>query len=102
MEFTHKEFNIESYPNITLRIAKISPVDLLAITGQLDFENFKQSKTLINFCLENTEVKQGEAWFPVKVKDKDFYSPVGIEDNIKALNEIVSYLITEVIEKVFQ
>ena len=99
---THKQFTIEAYPNNEFRVAKISPVEMLAISTQIDFEDFKMTSTLIKFCLENVEVKQGEKWFPVKKKDDEFYTPMGIDSNLKALNEIFAYMMNEVISKVFQ
>lgn len=98
---TFEQFEINSRKGATFRVAKISPVDLLAITQTIDFENFKATKTLINFCLENAEVKVGEKWLPVKVKDKDIYQPMGIENDFTALNEIFVWMLENVITKTF-
>lgn len=100
-DFTHKEFTIESLENETFRVADIDPVEMLAIYPQMDFENFTMTKVLYTFCLENSEVKVGEKWLPVKVRNKKIYSPIGIEKNIVALQDICNYMISEVIVKVF-
>lgn len=98
----HTEFTIDALPNEQLRVANISPVDLLAITTQIDFEKLQQTKTLITFCLENVEVKQGASWVPVKSKDREVYFPMGIENNLVALNQIFEYMMTNVITMAFQ
>ena len=95
-----KEFKIESRSE-QFRVKKISPVDLMAISTQIDLENLSMTKTLIKFCLENVEVKVGEAWLPVKMTDKEIYQPKDIVDDMTALNEIFVYMMEEVIVKVF-
>ena len=98
---TNEEFKIEALPEITFRVAKISPVDLMAITTMIDFEKFETNKTLINFCLENAEVKMGEKWMPVKVKGRDVYQPMGIDNNFLALNQVFLWMLENVITKTF-
>ena len=95
------EFTIESLPELEFRISKISPVDLLAITTQIDFEKFQQTKVLYQFALEHIDVKQGEKWFPVKLPNQEIYTPTTIEDNLSALNDLVAYFLNEVIAKTF-
>lgn len=98
---TLQEFTIDSLPEQVFRVAKISPVDLMAITQTIDFDKFETNKTLIAFCLENTEVRMGEKWMPVKVKGRDVYQPMGIESNFIALNEIYLWMMENVISKTF-
>lgn len=95
-----KEFKLESREE-TFRVAKISPIDILAISTQVDFENFKMTKTLMTFCVENVEVKIGEKWLPVKTKDKEIYWPKDITKDFVALNEIFIYMMENVITAVF-
>lgn len=101
----NKEFKIDSRSE-KFRVTKITPVEMLAISTQVNLENFAQTKVLYQFALEHTEVLMGtgedERWKPVKTKDKEVYVPFGIEEDIKALNEICLYFITEVIYKAFQ
>lgn len=101
-DFTHKEFTIEHLKDAKFRVGKISPIDLLAISYQIDLENFKMTKTLLTFVVENVETLIGETWLPVKVKDKEIYQPIGIDKNLPALNDIFIYMTTNVISKVFQ
>lgn len=96
-----KEFKINSRKE-TFRVAHISPVDLLAISTQIDFENFKMTKTLMLFCLENVEVKIGEKWVPVKTKDREIYYPKDLENDLIGLNEIFVWMMENVITTVFQ
>ena len=97
---TEQEFTINSRKE-TFRVAKISPVDLMAITTLIDFEKFETNKTLITFCLENAEVKIGEKWLPVKTKGRELYQPMGIEIDFVALNEIFVWMMENVISKTF-
>ena len=97
---TYEEFKIDAMQN-TFRVGKISPVDLMAITQTIDFEKFETNKVLITFCLENAEVKVGETWLPVKVKNKDVYQPMGIENDFLALNQIFLWMMENVIAKTF-
>ena len=98
---TYEQFKIDSYPDQQFRVAKISPVDLMAITQTIDFDKFEANRTLINFCLENAEVLMGEKWMPVKTKGRDVYQPLGIESNFMALNEIYLWMMENVIAKTF-
>lgn len=96
-----QEFTIENLPDLQFRLMKISPVDLLAMTTQLDFDNFKKTKVLYTFALENIEVKQGEKWLPVKVAGKEIYTPTEIEDNLIALNQLADWFLDNVVTKSF-
>ena len=96
----NEEFQIESRKE-TFRVAKISPVDLLAISTQIDFENLKMTKSLIQFCLENLEVKMGETWMPVKSKDKEIYWPKDIVNDLISLQQLFMYMMENVIAKTF-
>lgn len=98
---THEEFEIESMPGTRFRVAKISPVDMMAITQTIDFDRFESNQTLIRFCLENAEVLMGEKWLPVKTKGRDVYQPIGIESDLIALNEVFLWMMENVIAKVF-
>ena len=98
---THEEFRIESLPDQAFRVAKISPVDLMAITQTIDFDKFEANRTLINFCLESAEALMGETWMPVKTKGREVYQPMGIEGNIIALNEIFLWMMENVVAKAF-
>ena len=46
-DFTHKEFTIKEMPDMTFRIAEISPIELLSISPQINFDNFQMTKTLV-------------------------------------------------------
>lgn len=96
-----KTFKLESLPEYEFRVGKVSPIDLLAISTQIDFENFKMTKTLMTFCIENAEVKMGEKWLPVKVKDREVYKPPEIATNIVALNELFMWMMDNVVTAVF-
>lgn len=96
----HMEFKIESRKE-QFRVGKISPIDMMAISTQVDFENFKMTKTLMQFCIENVEVKIGEAWLPVKMKDKEIYQPKDLPNDFVALNELFIWMMENVVTAVF-
>lgn len=95
------EFTIESCPNTTFRDGYVSPVDLLAISTQVDFDAFSKTKELFSFALEHTEVMVGDKWLPVKTSGRDVYMPIGVETNYSALNDICTWYLQNVISKVF-
>ena len=96
-----RESNVESLPGITCREAQVSPVDLLAITTQVDFDEYKKNKELFKFALEHLECEIEGKWLPVKTADREVYMPFGIERNYKALNELVQWYLENVIIEVF-
>ncbi len=96
-----REFTVESMPNFKFREAYTSPVDLLALSLQVDFDQFKKTKELFEFALEHCEVKVGEKWFPVKSAGMEAYAPLGIEKNFAALNDICHWYIDTVLMEVF-
>lgn len=95
------EFNIESLPGITFREAQVSPIDLLAIATQVDFDEYKKSKELIQFALEHLECEVEGKYFPVKQAGREVYMPFGIERKFKALNELVQWYLENVVFEVF-
>ena len=97
---TQKEFTIESRKE-QYRIGKVTPIELLSISAVLDLEKLAQVTEFITFALEHVEVKMGETWQPVKAKGREVYMPLGIDEDIPALNEIVAYMLKEVVSKAF-
>lgn len=95
-----EEFTIESRSE-TFRVAKISPIDMLAILPQIDFDNLDKTKTLYKFCLEHLEVLQGDKWVTVKESNSEVYFPIGIDEDYKSLNELATYMIVNVIKPAF-
>lgn len=100
MKFENQEFTITSREE-TFRVGKITPVELLSISTQVDFDKLEQTANLAKFSLEHAEVLQGNKWLPVKTKDKEVYWPNGIEDDPIALQEIFDYITYEVVIKSF-
>lgn len=96
-----REFEIKALPGVTFREANVSPVDLLAIATQVDFDAFKKTKELFAFALEHVEVEVESKWFPVKYPGREVYMPFGIEKNLIALNELCEWYISNVIAEVF-
>lgn len=95
-----KEFTVSNRKEL-FRIGKITPIELLSISAVMDLEKLTQVTEFITFALEHVEVQMGEKWLPLKTKDKEIYMPIGIEEDILSLNEIVAFVLKEVIEKAF-
>lgn len=95
-----KEFNIKSRSE-TFRIIRIEPTEMLALSMVVDLDDYRKSEVLFTFALEHMQVKMGEVWNPVKVKDKHIYMPMGLENDIKALQELGKYFLDEVLAKAF-
>lgn len=96
-----KQFKIESLPNNEFRVAKMEATEILALAMTMDLNKFTQTVETMNYSLEHIEVKTGDKWMPVKQKNMNVYMPMGIEDNFKALKELIEYFIEEVLSKVF-
>lgn len=98
-----REFTIEALPGINFREANVSPIDLLALATQVDFNEFGKTKELFAFSLEHLEC-EGESgkWFPVKVPGREVYMPFGLEKNFAALNELCKWYMENVVSEVFQ
>lgn len=87
MENLTKEFKISAYEQ-PFRIKKMNAIEILAMRTQMDFKNFNFALDSFNLILEKLEVKCGDDWLPVK--ERDIFFPVGIEENIDAIDELTS------------
>lgn len=97
-----KEFTVEACPDLLFRVGKCSPVELLALNAQADFDKFKPTYELFKYALEHLEVQVDNKWTAVKVKDRDVYMPLGIEENLGGLNALALWFINNVLVEVFQ
>lgn len=95
------EFNINSRPELELRITKISPIDLLAIAPTINFDDYRQNKQLFSFILEHTEIKNGTKWVLIKYFGNDNIN-ILVENDAIAINEIITYFMENIIIPVFQ
>lgn len=96
-----KEFKIESRTE-EFKVGKITPVEFLGISSQLALiDNYINATEVSKFALEHCLVKMGEKWVPVKTKGSEVYMPLGIEEDIFALNEIFTYFVENVLLKAF-
>lgn len=95
------EFNINSRPELELRITKISPIDLLSIAPTINFDDYRQNKQLFSFILEHTEIKNGAKWVLIKYFGNDNIN-ILVENDAIAINEIITYFMENVIIPVFQ
>ena len=95
------EFSIKALPDTTFREGYVSPLDLLAIATQVNFDEFAKTRETFEFALEHIEVLAGEQWFPVKSKGRDVYMPLDIEKNYQALSQLCEWYVKNVIVPVF-
>lgn len=80
-----KEFKLSSFSQ-SFRIKKMNAIEIFAMKTQIDFDNFNNAMNTFNLILENVEVKLDDTWLPVK--EHSNYYPLGIENDIIAIDEI--------------
>lgn len=96
------EFKIDRLPNREFRVGKITVPEILAIQTQIDFDDLNKTTQLFSFILERTEVKIEDSWVAVKVRGKDQYFPVNLQDDLIAMREIVMKFISDIIIPLFR
>lgn len=96
-----REFRLKSRAE-AFKFKKMSPVTLLSLQMQIDLNDMEKNEKTFSTILENTQVKIGGTWVPVKEKNMEVYYPVGIEDSMNALQEIIFKFFEEVLKPVFQ
>ena len=91
MENMTKEFHISAYEH-PFRIKKMNAIELFALRTQIDFKNYDFALETFELILEKIEVNCGDSWLPVREAGKNgaIYFPVGIENNIDAIDELSS------------
>lgn len=96
-----EEFTIENY-DYTFRVAKMNAIELLALETQLNFKGINQSQAAIESILERIEVKVGDKWVAVKMKDRQVYTPAEVEDDINLVAKLMTKFTKEIVNPVFQ
>ena len=96
-----KEFTIDGYDYL-FRFAKMNAIEILALETQFNFGSLRQSQSTIENVLERIEIKIGETWSPVKMKDRQVYLPDVIETDVNLISKLLSKFTKELIEPVFQ
>lgn len=95
------EFTIKSKPNLKFRNSTLKATELLALQTQISFDNINQTETLFNYILEHVEVEIAGTWCKLKEKNREIYYPIGIENEIQALNEIIIYFLNDILKPIF-
>ena len=95
------EFKIKSLEN-DFRIKKMNALEALALRNVIDFDNFETTLKMLNVVVEHIEVKCGDNWLPVKETGRDIFFPIGIEENVLALNEIVNVFLNDYFKPLFR
>jgi hypothetical protein len=96
-----QEFEIDKLSGTKFRVKEISPVDLLALTMSMDLKDFNSNRMLLNFALENMEVKVGEKWFPVKVQGRNVFMPQSIDKDLIAVSQLTNWFMENILNPVF-
>ena len=99
---TQEEFTIEKYDDYLFRFAKMNAIEILALETQLNFKTINQSQAGIEAILERIEVKVGNNWEPVKMKDRQVYTPSIVEEDVNLVAKLVTKFTKGLIEPVFQ
>lgn len=95
------EFKIKSLGN-DFRIKKMNALEALALRNVIDFDDFETTLKMLNVIVEHIEVKCEDTWLPVKETGRDVFFPVGIEDNMLALNELVNVFLNDYFKPLFR
>ena len=95
------EFKIKSLEN-DFRIKKMNALEALALRNVMDFDDFETTLKMLNAVVEHIEVKCKDTWLPVKETGRDVFLPVGIEDNVLALNELVNVFLKDYLKPLFR
>lgn len=98
----HKEFKIKNRPDLLFRVGNISPIDLLALQTQINFDDIKQTKETFTFILENVEVKILDNWVHVKLPGKEVYMPEYLEEDLLSLQQINMVFLGDILKPLFQ
>ena len=96
-----KEFKIEGY-DYTFRIAKMNAIEVLALRTQINFNTYETSMKLFSTILENIEVCIDGQWFKVKMKDKNVYMPLFVENDVILVDKLIGYFTDNFLKEVFQ
>ena len=103
-KYYEKTFKITDYSN-EFRFKKIKPTKLLSLATLFNEDNsLEANEQIFDFALLHTEVNLGGQWTQVLTifqKEGYVYWPMNIEDNLRAINEIITEFIREVLNKVF-
>lgn len=83
------------------RIKKMNAIELLSMQSQISFKSAKQSQACYSQMLERIEVKCQDNWLPVKEENKEVYYPSGIEFDLEAIQELISFFM-KWLKEVFQ
>lgn len=94
------EFKIKSR-NEVFRIKQMNAIETLALNTQISFQNIEKTTQLFNIVLERIEVKCGNDWLPVKEKGQDIFYPAGIENDVHAIDELITYFMNEYLKPIF-
>lgn len=97
----NKPFTIESFKSHEFRVGKITPIELLALQMQINFNNLELTTNLFTFILEHLEVKIMDSWVAVKERNKEVYMPMNIATNLAALRELVFYFLNNYMKPLF-
>jgi hypothetical protein len=104
MKYYEMTFKITGYDN-SFKFKNIKPTKLLSLATLFSKSNdIATNEQIFDFALANTEVLLIDKWTPVITilpNGEYVYWPANLEDNLIALNEIITTFVKEVLNKVF-
>lgn len=80
------------------RTTYVSPVEALALAGQLDFDDYTKTVRVFTFAAEHLEVKIADAWLPVKTPGREVYAP---DITPRALDTLMRWFVETVLMPAF-
>lgn len=93
------EFEIENIGKF--RIKKMNAIEVLALQTNRSFDTVEKTEEFYNNILERIEYKANETWIPVKEPGYKVYYPVGIEDNVIAIESLVTHFLRDYLKPLF-
>ena len=95
-----KTFTIANYEQY-FRIKPMNAIETLAIRTQISLKDMRSAMKFYTTILEHIEVEIGGKWLPVKTEGREIYYPDGIENDVRAVDELMQYFTKEYLEPVF-
>lgn len=89
---------LKNYPGVEFRIKDhLPPLEVFALSTQVDFDDFDKTLKLSEYALEHMEVKIGERWLAVKERGANALNPLGIDEDMNNVAELVHTFAEKVI-----
>lgn len=79
------------YKEHEYKMKDMNAIEIMAMQSQMSFDNYEKTENFYKLLLEKMEVKINDKWLPVKEKGREIYYPDGIENDIEAIGNMLTY-----------